>query len=1199
MRRALRERIVTASLWSLWAEWPDFRAVVDALRKGQRELAAYGLTRPAAAMALAALWHENRRPQVVIAPDWEAARALSEDLAAWLGEDAVALFPPAEFVPYGVAAQSRELAARRLEALHRLAHGEASVAVAPVAAALRRLMPAGPWREATLTVRPGDRLEIDGLARRLVDLGYDPAETVDAPGLFARRGGLVDVYPLFGGGPYRIDFFDDEVDSVRVFDPATQKSTEACDTAVIPPAREVVASAERRARARAAVERDAARAAEQLEGGPQGEAGRRLLEYASEQAERLESEGGGAAWEAFLPYLYDESGWLGDYAGPGALFVLYEPLRVAERAAEIEQERRERYASLLADGRVLARQLEILPSWDELAARVRAGTTLLVSLFPRNPAGFQPSGAWSLAAHEIPPFRGQTALLHDEIKRWRESRYATLVCVQDADRARRLAQELEEAGVPCTPFAEPPAEWTAPPPGSVWIVPAPLAHGATISGLRVVVVGDADIAGPRPSGQRRRARAQGQPAGIKITSLEDLEVGDYVVHVHHGIGQYLGTRTMTVQGVQRDYLMLRYEGQDRLYVPTDQIDLVQKYVGGGESRPKLYKLGGNEWQRVRQRVKESVQQMARELVELYAARQALEGHAFSPDTPWQREFEAAFPYEETPDQLQAIAEVKADMERPRPMDRLLCGDVGYGKTEVAVRAAFKAVMDGKQVAVLVPTTILAEQHYLTFKERFAGFPVRVDMLSRFRSRAEQEKTITQLRTGEVDIVIGTHRLVQEDVAFKDLGLLIIDEEQRFGVAHKERLKQLRRTVDVLTLTATPIPRTLHMAMAGLRDMSVIETPPKNRYPVETYVVEYSDAIVREAIQRELARGGQVFYLHNHVKSIHRAYARLKELVPEADIVVAHGQMEERELERVMVEFLHGQHDVLLCTTIIESGLDIPNVNTLVVEDADRLGLAQLYQIRGRVGRSDRLAFAYFTFRPNKILSEAAEKRLQALKDFTELGSGLRIALRDLEIRGAGNILGPEQHGFMAQVGLEMYTELLEEAVRELRGERRVPETRASIELRVDAYLPDDYIAGSRHKLEFYKKINAIGSLEEADEVEQELVDRFGEPPAPVRNLLAMARLRVRCGDLGILAVSQDGSRVRFGFAGYMQPFMDEVQTLQSRFRRRLLVDRSTKPAVTLLLENPADPFAEIDELVAAVNELPMIQRWRSSAELPV
>ncbi|MBE3589735.1 MAG: transcription-repair coupling factor [Firmicutes bacterium] len=1174
--------------------------MADALRKRQREAAAYGLTRPAAALALAALWHEHRRPQVVIAPDWEAARALAEDLAVWLGEEAVVLFPPAEFVPYGVAAQSRELAARRLEALHRLSTGAACVAVAPVAAALRRLMPAEPWRAAAVTVHRGARMELEELARRLVDLGYDPAETVDAPGLFARRGGLIDVYPLFGGGPFRIEFFDDEVESVRVFDPSTQKSTEPHEEAFLPPAREVVAPAERRARARAAVERDAAQAAERLPGGLQGEAARRLLEYAAEAAERLVAAGGGAAWEAFLPYLYEEPAWLGDYAGPDALIVLYEPLRVAERAAEIEAERRERYASLLADGRVLGRQLEILPPWEELAARLRAGTTLLLSLFPRHPAGFQPAGAWSLAAQEIPPFRGQAALLHDELQRWRESRYATLICVQDADRARRLAHELEDAGIPCTPFPEPPAEWTAPPPGAVWIVPAPLVHGATISGLRLVVVGDGDIAGPHPAARRRRRaeEAPGRPAGIRITSLEDLEVGDYVVHVHHGIGQYLGTRTMTVQGVQRDYLMLRYEGQDRLYVPTDQIDLVQKYVGG-EGRPKLYRLGGGEWQRVRQRVKESVQQMARELVELYAARQALEGHAFSPDTPWQREFEAAFPYEETPDQLQAIAEVKADMERPRPMDRLLCGDVGYGKTEVAVRAAFKAVMDGKQVAVLVPTTILAEQHYLTFTERFAGFPVRIDMLSRFRSRAEQEKTITRLRTGEIDIVIGTHRLVQEDVAFKDLGLLIIDEEQRFGVAHKERLKQLRRTVDVLTLTATPIPRTLHMAMTGLRDMSVIETPPKNRYPVETYVVEYSDAIVREAIQRELARGGQVFYLHNHVKSIHRAYARLKELLPEADIVVAHGQMEERELERVMVEFLHGQHDVLLCTTIIESGLDIPNVNTLVVEDADRLGLAQLYQIRGRVGRSDRLAFAYFTFRPTKILSEAAEKRLQALKDFTELGSGLRIALRDLEIRGAGNILGPEQHGFMAQVGLEMYTEMLEEAVRELRGERRVPETRASIELRVDAYLPDEYVAGSRHKLELYKKINAVSSLEEADEVEAELVDRFGEPPAPVRNLLAMARLRVRCGDLGILAVSQDGARVRFGFAGYMQPFMEEVQSLQARFRRRLLVDRSTKPAVTLIVEHPAEPFGEIEEIVEAVAALPMIQRWRASAEIPV
>lgn len=661
-----------------------------------------------------------------------------------------------------------------------------------------------------------------------------------------------------------------------------------------------------------------------------------------------------------------------------------------------------------------------------------------------------------------------------------------------------------------------------------------LQSGFELPSVHLVVITEGEMFSQKQR-KVRRVASKSMDNAERIKSYTELKVGDYVVHQNHGIGKYMGIGTLEVGGIHKDYMHIMYAGGDKLSVPIEQIDMIQKYVGSEDKEPKVYKLGGNEWQRVKNKVRSSVQDIADDLIKLYAERQAAPGYGFEKDSPEQQEFEGMFPYEETPDQLRAIEEIKKDMEKNRPMDRLLCGDVGYGKTEVAIRAAFKAAIEGKQVAVLVPTTILAQQHYETFRERFAGYPINIQTLSRFRSRKEQNETIKGLRQGTVDIVIGTHRILSQDLVFKDLGLLIVDEEQRFGVTHKEKLKKLKTNVDVLTLTATPIPRTLHMSMLGVRDLSVIETPPENRFPVQTYVVEYSQALVREAIEREMARGGQIYYLYNRVQGIHEMAAQISALVPDARVGVGHGQMSEQELEKTILDFLDGEYDVLVSTSIIETGVDIPNVNTLIVHDADKMGLSQLYQLRGRVGRSNRIAYAYFTYQKDKSLTEVAEKRLQSIKEFTELGSGFKIAMRDLAIRGAGNLLGAEQHGFIASVGFDLYSQMLAEEIQKRKvtmlGEAEPAETHwnTTIDLGIDAYLPSDYIYDSMQKIEIYKKTASATSFEDVAELEDELLDRFGELPEAVQNLLSVARVKLYGKKYGIESIALRGEEVTVKF----------------------------------------------------------------------
>lgn len=838
-----------------------------------------------------------------------------------------------------------------------------------------------------------------------------------------------------------------------------------------------------------------------------------------------------------------------DYTPVGALIYMEEPARLRETVIHFHKEHKE------------IKQL-IVP-WERILSTARARNINYVNLLPQKVAEAQIQKTIGFTAKSIPSFHKQIPLLAEELKHWREQNFQILISATTLERAKAIQDLLLEQGLVSLIYARKPKELTA---TGIHIFPAFLSAGFELPTAGLVWLTEGDL-----FGKQKKKRIFRSSSGEAILHSRDLKIGDYVVHVNHGIGKYVGVETLVVEGLHKDYFLLRYAGDDKLYIPTDQVHLLQKYIGAEGEAPKLHKLGSAEWGRQKAKAKASVQELAQELIHLYAERQSVEGYACGMDTPWQREFEDTFPYEETPDQVKAIEEIKQDMESHKPMDRLLCGDVGFGKTEVAMRAAFKAVMDGKQVAVLVPTTILAQQHYQSFSKRMQGFPVNIDMISRFRSEKEQQETLKKVATGQIDILIGTHRMIQSDMVFKDLGLLVVDEEQRFGVMQKERVKSWQKNVDVLTLTATPIPRTLHMSLVGVRDMSILETPPEDRYSVQTYVLEFNSAVVREALRREMQRGGQVYFVYNRVQTIDKALQLVQELLPAAKVVVGHGQMSEDRLEKAMVSFYEGEADVLVSTSIVENGLDIPNVNTLIVYDADYFGLSQLYQLRGRVGRSDRLAYAYFTYRKDKILTEVAEKRLQAIKEFTELGAGFKIAMRDLEIRGAGNLLGAEQSGHMLNVGFEMYCHLLEEAINELQhipAPPRVPEP--AVDIAVEAYIADAYIGDGMQKIEMYQRIAQTRTHGEIDEIYDEMADRFGDLPPAVENLLMIAKVRNLARHLAMQSIHQAKDRISLNFTEQSAVDPDIVIELTREYRGKVILVPGGQPSITVRVAGLAD-----------------------------
>jgi len=1098
-----------------WAEAPVIRRLKHDLR-ARMSRAVYGLSGAGQSLFIAAMAADGI-PTIVIVPDEETAMRLQADLRHLLGDD-VLLFLPWEFLPDRTAG-SAFIPRQRLASLEALINRR-GVVIATAPAMLRALVPPEDFKSACKVLAKNVTLEQEELIRELAGAGYEPAEVVETPGKFCRRGGILDLFPPAAAAPVRVEFYGDVIESLRLFDPATQRSQEKVSRVAVGPATEGVYPAARFAQAAARLEQDYKRLLEKRVS-PQVSA--RLGTWVEQTAALLRAGIYASNSETLLPYFYENgSAQLLDYVPPEGLIVLVEPHRSATVAVKSETENLRLLAELQESGVCLPLQRKVYKSWGEVARELDRRTVLCSSFLPEKLDFTGIGEPVGLLAKTAPNFLGRMDALAEEVRQWRRNN-SVVILVRRPGQAEYLVKSLQERDVPVTyrPVIPPVGR------GDVAITLGQLSEGIVFPEAAAVILTEAEVFGRR----RGFAVRTGMQTG-RVGEQPELRPGDYVVHPDHGIGSYQGLTMLTVDGVTKEYALVQYAGQDRLYIPADQVGILQRYAGGEDAAPRLSRLGGGEWKRAKSRALHAAREVALDLLSLYAAREAAEGYAFSPDTPWQREFEDAFPYEETPDQLRAIADVKADMERPRPMDRLLCGDVGYGKTEVALRAAFKAVMEEKQVAVLVPTTILAQQHYQTFKDRFSPYPVEIAWLCRFQSQAEQREVVRGLKTGKVDIVIGTHRLLQEDVAFADLGLVIIDEEQRFGVAQKERLKLLRRQVDVLTLTATPIPRTLYMSLTGIRDTSILATPPPDRLPVETHVIEENPVLVREAIRRELDRGGQVYFVYNRVVGLDEVARWVKRLVPEARVVQAHGQMPEERLERVMLEFIARKTDVLVATTIIENGLDIGNVNTLIAKDADRLGLAQLYQLRGRVGRTDRLAYAYFMYQRDKIINEAARRRLQAVRDFTDLGAGFKIAKRDLEIRGAGNILGMEQHGHIQAVGFELYCRLLREAVQELRGEEVLPPVEAVVELPVSAYLPEGYVP-DHSKMEVYRAVANAATPEDVEAVEASLRDRYGPPPEPLKNLLSVAILRAHAQRLRIRRVIRQGNCYRFIFApGY-------------------------------------------------------------------
>ncbi len=1105
------------SLLAVVAGHPEFKQIREHFLKKESALIP-GIGGTQKSLSIAGLVDGLDQPVLVVSYSNQQAYRLALDLESLLGQNHVAFFPENELFPHEQAYEP-EVTAQRVETLGRILLRRGLLVVVTSWPALqRRLIPPAKFAEFPLHLKRGSEYPLERLQQRLTTMGYGREEMIQSPGQFSRRGDILDIFPLDREDPVRVEFFGDEVDSMRSFGVDEQISIESLEEIVILPTREGLWLQPDFDRAQPEIKTQLEAQVAKLEEFGRIQEAENLRNRVGEAVERLSAGHQLAGADQFLPWIEAGLVTLPDYL-PGCRVILDEPVRGRDAYRLKEEETATIYANFLEKGVVLPKEQEIFAGLDELDGKLGAGKPWAFSLLAKTSKTFIPDRTLTLSLKTAPTFHGKAEQFSNEIERWLKEGRTIVLAVALKDKARRLREVLREQGIAsqlALPGEENPLK-----PQTVRIEVLDLESGIDWPLAKLIVLTETELYGR----QKKKYQARFRQEGSKISSFTDLKIGDYVVHINHGIGRYLGIETLEIAGGHRDYLKVEYAGEDRLFVPTDQIGLLQKYIGVEDAPPKINKLGGSDWQKVKNRVKESIRDMAEQLLELYAQREVAPGVGFAPDTVWQHEFEEAFFYEETPDQLRSIQEIKQDMEREKPMDRLLCGDVGYGKTEVAMRAAFKAIMSGKQVGVLVPTTILAQQHYLTFRERFAGFPVNIKVLSRFQSAREQDLTVDGMLKGEVDLVIGTHRLLSSDIHFKDLGLLIIDEEQRFGVAHKEKLKELRKNVDVLTLTATPIPRTLHMSLVGIRDISIIETPPQGRYPIRTHVLEYNEEIIREAIQRELDRDGQIYFVYNRVETIERMASYLQNLLPKARIAIAHGQMDEDELERVMMDFYDNEADLLVCTTIIETGLDIPNVNTLIVYDADRFGLSQLYQLRGRVGRSNRIAHAYFCYRKDKILSENAEKRLAAIREFTELGSGFKIAMRDLEIRGAGNLLGPEQHGQIAAVGFELYCRLLEEAIREKKGEIAPELPEPVIEIPVDAYIPSQYIADNKQKVEMYKKAALAQTGEAVEGFAAELIDRFGDPPGPVANMIALAQIKVLARQLGIASLGWERSEI--------------------------------------------------------------------------
>lgn len=1074
---------------------------------GDKNILITGLNQSSKALLILEQYLKHDKQLVIVTNNLYQADKIESDILQLLPADEVFKFPVQDIMIEVFSTQSPDLMSERIRTLTQLAQNKKGLFIVPINGLKKQLTPKSIWQDHYKSIKIGDDIELEDWSKQLVDMGYKRETVVSAIGEFSIRGGLIDIYPVTGD-PVRIELFDTEVDGMRVFDVETQRSLENIEQVEITTASDYIFTSEQinQLEAQMASSYEKTRLKLPTEIRPDlKETYQNILMQSDELKDHQ-------ILRRVIAFMYDKVETLVDYLADDALIVVDEYNRIKETENALDVEIEEFTQSLIESGQGFIGQRFISETafTDLLNQHKVAYFTLFTANMP-----VEIEEMVKFSCKPVQRFYGQYDIMQSEFDRFMNQGFTVVLLAESETRKTRIQSMLSDMKIPTViDRVDQVADR-----GQAIVTSGALSEGFELPYMKLVVVTEKELFKARERKQSKRSRKLSNAE--KIKSYQELNIGDYVVHVHHGVGKYLGVETLEVSGIHKDYIKIQYKGTDQLFVPVDQMNDVQKFVGSDDKEPKLNKLGGTEWKKTKAKVQKNVEDIADELLKLYQEREQVVGYQFGPDTEEQMTFEMDFPYEPTPDQVTSLEEIKGDMEKSKPMDRLLCGDVGYGKTEVAIRAAFKAVSEGKQVAILVPTTILAQQHFETFTERMQEYPVEIQMMSRFRTPKQIKETKEGLKSGFVDIVVGTHKLLSKDVVYKDLGLLVVDEEQRFGVKHKERIKALKTNVDVLTLTATPIPRTLHMSLLGVRDLSVIETPPENRFPVQTYVLEQNMSFVKEALERELSRGGQAFYLYNRVQSIYQKSEQLSMLMPNARIGVAHGQMSERELEETMLGFVDGEYDILVTTTIIETGVDVPNANTLIIEDANRFGLSQLYQLRGRVGRSSRIGYAYFLHEQNKVLTEVAEQRLQAIKEFTELGSGFKIAMRDLNIRGAGNLLGSQQSGFIDSVGYDLYSQMLEEAVNEKRGlepESEVPQL--EVDIKLDAYIPAEYIRNEQAKIEMYKKLRGISAITQLEDIQDELIDRFGEYPVEVERLLDIVRIRLNGIQFGITEIKE-------------------------------------------------------------------------------
>ncbi len=1099
------------------------------------------------------------------------ARNLYEDLSFFTPY--VYYLPIKEVVFYNIDIISGDVRWERLKVFNWMLTSSKKIIVTCIETLATRLIPRGLYEKYKFTIKTGDKVDIKSLCKKLIECGYKRCETIENKGYFSVRGGIIDIFCPIEPLPYRIELFGDEVDSIRTFNTDTQRSIDKIKLAKIFPAKELVITDEIM---KSGYENIDADFKSFILSNLDKEIKDKVVSNVSHNLENLKENYYFENIDSYFNYFYKESCNLLDYIGESFVF-LDDPERCKGKLDSIFFEFEDTFKMLIQRGEVLPNQGNLLINKEELLGTLSLKKILLLDVLTKRYKFISPKYSVSFNEITLHEYHGQLEYLIEDIKDKRERGLSIVILSGTRTRGERLVDTLRDYGLESR-YSDTLEDLSR---KEIVITFGSQLRGYEFPNLNICLISDKEVFG---EAKRKLVKAKTSKKGVsKIKSFTELKPGDYIVHVNHGIGIYKGIIQLTVDKVIKDFILIQYEKEDKLYVPVEQLDMVQRYIGSEGSNPKINKLGSQEWIKAKKKVKNQVEEIAADLIKLYAERSTIKGFKFSKDTVWQNQFEDEFAYEETQDQLMAIDEIKKDMENDKVMDRLLCGDVGYGKTEVVLRAAFKAVMDGKQVAILVPTTILAQQHYNNILKRFSDFPVTVDMLSRFRTKVQQKQTLLNLKSGNLDILVGTHRLIQKDIEFKNLGLLIVDEEQRFGVTHKERLKSLKKNVDVITLSATPIPRTLHMSLIGVRDISVIETPPEERYPIQTYVVEYNEQLIRDAILKEISRGGQVYFVHNRVENILETKHYLSKLIPEVRIAVAHGQMHERELENVILSFTKNDYDVLLTTTIIETGMDIQNVNTMIMNDADKLGLSQLYQLRGRVGRTNRIAYCYLTYRKEKVLTEVAEKRLKAIKDFTELGSGFKIALKDLEIRGAGNMMGSAQHGHMASVGYDLYCKMLEDSIKLLKGEIKEEVVETTIEVKVDAYIPDKYINEEMEKIQIYKKIAAIENLQDKNMIEEELEDRFGEIPHSVNNLIRIAYIKSLARNIGVEELKQKSNEVLFIYKDNLKMDTVKIQNIIKNSNKKIYYKAmETKPTFAYKFSDEKKLLCDLEKILLSL-----------------